>query len=90
MAMACWRASVEDLGLDLGDGGQALLDFRFADDILIFGTSYQVVGTLLDKLVENLAAVGLQLNAEKNKNFDITSPATRKFANTQRIDHIYC
>ena len=73
MAIACWRASVEDLGLDLGDGGQALLDFRFADDILIFGTSYQVVGTLLDKLVENLAAVGLQLNAEKTKN--LTSQA---------------
>ena len=70
MAMACWRASVDDVGLDLGDGGPALLDFRFADDILISGTSYQVVGTLLDKLVENvenLAAVGLQLNAEKTK-----------------------
>ena len=69
MAMACWRASVEDLGLDLGDGGQALLDFRFADDILIFGTSYQVVGTLLDKLVENLAAVGLPVECRKKQKF---------------------
>ena len=59
--------SVDDLGLDLGDGGPALLDFRFADDILTFGTSYQVVGTLLDKLVKNLATVGFQLNAEKTK-----------------------
>ena len=33
MAMACWRASVEELGLDLRYGGPALLDFRFADDI---------------------------------------------------------
>ena len=74
MAMACWRASVDDLGLDLGDGGPALLDFRFAYDILIFGTSYQLVGTLLDKLVENLAAVGLQLNAEK-KTKNVTSQA---------------
>ena len=67
MAMACWRASVEDLGLDLRAGGPALLDFRFADDILIFGTSYHVIGTLLDKLVENLAAVGLQLKVDKTK-----------------------
>ena len=67
MAMACWRASVDDLGLDLGDGGPALLDFRFAEDILIFGTSYPVLGTLLGELVENLAAVGFQLNAEKTK-----------------------
>ena len=67
MAMACWRASVENLGLDLRDGGPALLDFRFADDILIFGTSYHVIGALLDKLVENLAAVGLQLNVDKTK-----------------------
>ena len=67
MAMACWRASVEDLGLDLRDGGPALLDFRFADDIWIFGTSYHVISVLLDKLVENLAAVGLQLNVDKTK-----------------------
>ena len=67
MAMACWHASVEDLGLDLRHGGPALFDFRFADDILIFGTSYHVIRALLDKLVENLAAVGLQLNVDKTK-----------------------
>ena len=50
MAMACWRASVEDLNLK--------------DDILIPGTSYHVIGTLLDQIVENLAAVGLHLNME--------------------------
>ena len=33
MAMACWRSSVENLGLDLCNGGPALLDIRFADDI---------------------------------------------------------
>ena len=67
MAMACWRASVEDISLDLRDGGPAPLDFRFAEDILVFGTSYHVIGTLLHKLVENLAAVGLQLNVDKTK-----------------------
>ena len=67
MSMANWRDEMERLGLDLRDGGRSLLDLRFADDILIFGTDYHVIGVLLDKLVENLAAVGLQLNALKTK-----------------------
>ena len=67
MAMACWRASVEDLGLDLRDVEPALLDFRFADEILMFRTSYHVIGALLDKLVENLVAEGQQLNVDKTK-----------------------
>ena len=33
---------------------------------------------------------GPSVECRKNKNFDITSPATGKIANTQRIDHIYC
>ena len=68
---ALWRAlsqqALSNLGLDLRDGGPDLLDFRFADDILIFGTSYHVIGVLFDKFVENLAAVGLQLNVDKTK-----------------------
>ena len=67
MSMANWRDEMEHLGLDLRDGGRSLLDLRFADDILIFGTDYHIIGVLLDKLVENLAAVGLQLNAQKTK-----------------------
>ena len=67
MSMANWRDEMEHLGLNLGDGGRSLLDLRFADDILIFGADYHVVGILLDKLVENLAAVGLQLNVQKTK-----------------------
>ena len=67
MSMANWRDEMEHLCLDLCDGGRSLLDLRFADDILIFGTNYHVIGVLLDKLVENLAAVGLQLNTQKTK-----------------------
>ena len=57
MAMACWRASVEYLGLDLRrDGGPALLDVRCADDMKIWkqipGEKKHVVGTLLDKVFE--------------------------------------
>ena len=35
MSMAKWRDEMKHLGLDLGDGGPSLLDFRCADDILI-------------------------------------------------------
>ena len=60
--MANWRDEMEHLGLDLRDGGRSLLDLRFADDISIFGTDYHVIGVLLKKkLVENLAAVGIDL-----------------------------
>ena len=43
------------------------LDFTFADDILVFGISYHVLGTLLDKRVENLAALGQKLHVGKTK-----------------------
>ena len=72
--MANWRDEMEHLGLDLRDGGRSLLDLRFADDILIFGTDYHVIGVLLNKLVENLAAVGLQLNAQKTKVLTTRAP----------------
>ena len=65
--MATWLDAMEHLGLDLRDGGRSLLDLRFADDILIFGTDYHVNGVLFDKFVENLAAVGLQLKVQKTK-----------------------
>ena len=55
------------LGIDLCDGGRSLLYLRFADDILMLGADYHVFGALLGKLVENLAAVGLQLNTQKTK-----------------------
>ena len=76
------------LGIDLCDGGRSLLDLRFADDILIFGTDYHVIGALLDKLVENLAAVGLQLNTQKTKSPHNTSQTTVTIADAERIDHI--
>ena len=44
MAKTCWRVAVEDLDLDLRYGGRSLLDFMFAYDILIYGTSYHLIG----------------------------------------------
>ena len=52
-------------GFDLGDGQPALLDLRFADDILLFAKSYSETVSLLHDLVTALSQVGLILNANK-------------------------
>ena len=65
--MGMWRRTVGRLGLDLGDGGPTLLDLRFADDILIFATTYIDASLLLDELVVCLSQVGLVLNTDKTK-----------------------
>ena len=54
-------------GIDLHDGGELLLDLRFADDILVFATSSQQAAYLFDELVVASADVGLILNANKTK-----------------------
>ena len=66
-ALAIWRQSVESLGLDFGDGLPALLDLRFADDLLLFAKSARDAAVLLDELVRCCSLVGLCLNATKTK-----------------------
>ena len=66
-ALGKWRMRVRTEGIDLEDGGQPLLDLRFADDILVFATSSQQAAYLLDELVVALADVGLILNQDKTK-----------------------
>ena len=63
-------------GIDLEDGGQPLLDLRFADDILVFATSSQQAAYLLDELVVALADVGLILNQDKTKLITTQTPPT--------------
>ena len=64
-AMEKWRTKVGDLGLDLDDTWMPLVDLRYADDILLFGTSDIEVCQLLDMLMQELPEVGLILNASK-------------------------
>jgi len=64
-AMAKWRRRVQSNGFDLGDGMRRLLDLRFADDVVFFARTQEEAAHLLDTLVEELAKVGLQLNASK-------------------------
>ena len=70
MSLANWRNEMEHLSLDLRDGGRSLLDLRFADDTMLFGTNCHVIGVPLSKVLLNkkyFAAVGLQWNVEKTK-----------------------
>ena len=71
--MANWRDEMKQLGSNVRECNRSLLDLRFADDILIFGTDYHVIGVLFEKLVENIAAMGLHLNAKTTK--DLTTQA---------------
>ena len=64
-AMKGWRRDVPLKGFDLGDGQPALLDLRFADDILVFEKSYAEAVSLLHDLATVLSHVGLTPNASK-------------------------
>ena len=52
-------------GIDWEDGGEPLLDLRFADDILVFATSLRQAAYLFDELLVALADVGV--NEDKTK-----------------------
>ena len=65
LAMKSWRRDASLKGFDLGDGQPALLDLRFADDILLFAKSYAETVSLLHDLVTALSQVGSILNAKK-------------------------
>ena len=49
-AMKGWRRDAHLKGFDSGDGQLALLDLRFADDILLFAKSYAETVSLLHDL----------------------------------------
>ena len=53
-ALSRWRLRVRTDGVDLEDGGEPLLDVRFADDICVFASSQQAA-YLFDEFVVALA-----------------------------------
>ena len=57
-AMKSWRRDASLKGFDLGDGQPALLDLRFADDIILFAKSSAESVSLLHDLVTALSQVG--------------------------------
>ena len=79
--MSSWRAKMGTQGLNLHDGMNALLDLRFADDLLVFATSCGDTIRLLDKLVTSLAQVGLKLITSKAKEL-ATQAQPKRFLRT--------
>ena len=60
--MSSWRAKVATYGLNVNDGMSALLDLRFADDLLVFATGRDDTIRLLEELVTSLGQDGLKMN----------------------------
>ena len=65
-AMRKWRSKMDtsDGGIDLADGLPKLLDFRFADYILLCACNAQEPTCMLNTLVGELAVMGLPHTAE--------------------------
>ena len=66
-ALTKWRMRLRPEGVDFEDGGEPLLDLRFAGDILVCAASSQRAAYLLDELVVALADVGVILKQDKTK-----------------------
>ena len=79
---------MENLDLDLRDGGRSLLNLKFANDIIIIGTNYHLIGVLVGKLVEHPAVVGITAECAGNKSPHNAGPTTVAMANAEWIDHI--
>ena len=90
MSLANWRNEMEHLGLDLRDGGRSLLDLRFADDTMLFGTNCHVIGVPLSKLVEKkiFCRGGITVECGENKSGNNAGPTTVAIADAEWIDHI--
>ena len=73
LALGCWLRKVGTAGVDFLDGMCTLLDFKFADDLLLLAKTFQETKFWLDELVTCLAEVGLQLNVRKTKVLTIQS-----------------
>ena len=57
---------VSSWGIQLGHGNR-LINIRYADDLMLFATSSNDLIYMLETLIAELAACGLQLNSAKAK-----------------------
>ena len=65
-AMRKWKAKLVHHGVQLGHGSR-LTNIRYADDLMLFATSSNDLIYMLETLIPELAACGLQLNSAKTK-----------------------
>jgi len=67
LAFSRWKQRLGTEGWLLDVTGGRLTNTRYADDIMIYAKSLPELVRMLDALTEELARVGLQLNAKKTK-----------------------
>ena len=75
-ALAVWKASLDDHGIafDSAGMGERLTNIRYADDLLLFATSWAEAEDMLVSLSSVFASYGLELNAKKTKVFSTQAP----------------
>ena len=65
-AMRKWKLRIQHCGLHCGHN-ELLLNVRYADDLMLYARSDTDLASMVECLVEELAAVGLTLNTSKTK-----------------------
>ena len=83
--MRRWKARLHGCGLKLSTDSQPLTNLRYADDLLLFGNSFQEAVLMFEILSEDLAKVGLEINGKKTK-LSTTDPEAVANDSTMLID----
>ena len=65
-ALRRWKSKIAGSGVPI-DSGDKLTNTRYADDLMLFARSCEELTNMAEHLREELARVGLQLNAAKTK-----------------------
>ncbi len=76
LAISRWKRSLGDRGLQVGSN-ELLTNVRYADDLMLYATSWQELCNMIESLISELSRVGLQLNTAKTKiftNSDLQKP----------------
>ena len=67
MAFRRWKLRLNEHGISLVAQHDRLTNLRYADDMMIFGTSPEELAQMTEWLIEELSDVGLHLNTAKTK-----------------------
>ena len=77
-AMRNWKQKLRNHGLHVGKE-ERLTNVRFADDIMLYAKSCSELMQMLESLILELGAIGLQLNSRKTKILTTASLASPTF-----------
>ena len=87
-AMRKWKAKLFHHGVQLGHGNR-LTNIRYADDLMLFATSSKDLIYMLETLIPELAACGLQLNSAKTKILTTSPLNTSEFVDVCELARHY-